>query len=152
MLLWLGVIFMFSSQPYEDQNIQPLLKHHISKDTASRILPDITIHYGPGQIKGKSNPYGFMEFLFRKSAHLFMYGVLGVFAYLGFSKLGFDRWKRPAGAILVVFCAAAADEWNQYYRPNRTGTWLDVGVDLVGGCLGILLLVLLQKAVRKLRT
>jgi VanZ family protein len=42
-------------------------------------------------------------------------------------------------SLAFVFLIASLDEWNQLYRTSRNGSWVDVGIDLVGGLIGILI-------------
>lgn len=138
MLLWLAVVFSFSFQTYQQQSIMPLLRENISRERAKQLVPDVSFHYGNRLIEAKRNPYGFMEFVFRKSAHLFVYAVLAASTALGLRGLGITGWRMALCALLLVFCAAAADEWNQLRHAGRTGAWVDVGIDFTGGCAGVL--------------
>lgn len=142
MLLWLGIVFFLSSQPYQKQSIQPFLQEHISSERASQLVPDVSFRYGESRIVGKESPYVLIEFVFRKSAHLFIYMVLSVLAAVGLKGIGGRVSGVIIGSLLIVLCAATADEWNQLHHAQRTGSVLDIGVDFAGGCLGIVVVLL----------
>jgi len=75
----------------------------------------------------------FYHGLIRKAAHVFEYAVLGLLAYraLRFAEV------RPIIAILFVGLIAAVDELNQSFNPARTSSPWDVGLDVLGGIIGI---------------
>ncbi|MFS0725746.1 VanZ family protein [Paenibacillus sp. 1P07SE] len=135
---WVILVFTFSSQSYEQQSIKPLL-HRIFQDVnLSRWMPDINLYYQGRAISAKFDPYNFIEFVFRKSAHLFVYGMLASLLLLLFRSI-FSR--RPLLSTLLAlattFVAAGLDEWNQYQSDSRTGTMTDVMIDMTGAAIGI---------------
>lgn len=140
-LLWLGVIWFLSSQPYQEQSIVPLLKKGVSLQQARDVLPDVTFHYGSRIVSSQKNPYGFMEFLLRKGAHLFVYGILAALGCLALARVKMRFWQKAVLALLFVGFVASWDEWNQLRSAERTGNYRDVVMDLGGGCLGIVLIV-----------
>jgi len=81
----------------------------------------------------------FYHGLIRKGAHLFEYGVLGILAYRALSVVNL----RPVVAIIVVGLVAAIDELNQSFNPARTSSPWDVGLDVLGGIIGIGIFILL---------
>lgn len=69
----------------------------------------------------------------RKLAHLFQYGVLGLFALHAFT-----YFKRPVVfALSFVALIAMIDEFRQSFDPARTATPLDVLLDIVGAMLAL---------------
>lgn len=72
----------------------------------------------------------------RKGAHLVFYGLLGFSAarLLRSLRLGEGMWLC---ALLVVLAHAVYDEARQLSTPGRTGSAWDVGIDLIGGLLGV---------------
>jgi VanZ family protein len=81
-----------------------------------------------------------VHFLLRKAAHLLAYGILGA---LGFNAVRGEsrQWRlRWAGyALLIVLAVAGVDEWHQSHIPSRTGTPIDVGIDLMGAAIAVAL-------------
>ncbi|MCC3376004.1 VanZ family protein [Cohnella sp. REN36] len=142
-LLWLGAIFYFSSESYQSQTIIPFLRRHWTPGQLIRILPDIEIRYGHYRYGAHHAPYLFIEFIFRKCAHLFMYAGLGGLAFLLLGGLVESFWKRLPVSLLLVALFASADEWNQSRSAGRTPAVQDVLLDVTGATLGILIVLLL---------
>ncbi|MDG0811846.1 VanZ family protein [Cohnella rhizosphaerae] len=109
------LIFDFSSQPYSKQSIIPFMKAHIEKSQLQQVVPDVTIRYNHSVIRAKADPYRFVEFLFRKSAHLFMYFMLGLLAHLLLVPWIRTLMLRVPGALLIAAAIASLDEWNQSF-------------------------------------
>ncbi|MDI1240546.1 MAG: VanZ family protein [bacterium] len=69
----------------------------------------------------------------RKLAHVTEYAILAILARRAFAEV-----RAPSlMAIGVVLLVAAADELNQSFDPRRTGTPVDVLIDLAGGIIGL---------------
>lgn len=82
-----------------------------------------------------SNKIFIVDFIFKKSAHLFEYTVLFL---LWFRALG-D--KNPLHALLFSIAYAFTDEIHQLFVPGRTGRLRDVGIDSIGMIISALLIV-----------
>jgi VanZ family protein len=136
---WLALLFMFSSQSYEQQTIQPFLLSHFDYHQLVRWLPDITIKYRTSVFNSHQNPYNFIEFLFRKGAHLFVYATFAAVLFMFMRSLSRGRWFFSIVVTLLVTVAVPAlDEWNQLSSHERTGNPTDVMLDFTGGCAGLL--------------
>jgi VanZ family protein len=135
-LLLVAIIALFSSQPYKDQNVQPYLKKVVDENQLRESLPDVSFKYTDAVISAKETPFGFVEFFIRKGMHVTLYGLLGLAGLFAFRRVGFS--------LLFVVVVASLDEWNQAMRGGRTGTPLDVGVDILGAVLVIGLYMLIQ--------
>lgn len=73
-----------------------------------------------------------IEFLLRKLAHVTIFFFLTVALFILF----YQYIKKPS---LAVFCAffiatvlAFLDEYHQYFVDNRVGSFIDVGIDMLG--------------------
>ena len=77
----------------------------------------------------------------RKCFHLPVYALLG---FLSWWSLRGSR-RRDLLALGVVLTIAIADESLQSIQPTRNGSILDVGIDLFGGWLGLLLATRLDR-------
>lgn len=134
---WIAVIWSLSGQSYQQQDIQPWLHRLTQQVHIGVTLPDLHLFYNGHEYSLQQRPYAFIEFVFRKTAHLFVYAVLAVLVYGGL------RYKRVRvmtciiTALVIVVIIASIDEYIQQFSPNRTSSIWDVGVDLIGGCCGI---------------
>lgn len=92
---------------------------------------------------------GIWDFIIKKSGHLLEYGVLTAAVWRGFTNSNEDRGNATdegaerIGAILrslaLTVGYAVTDEFHQMFTPGRTSSPIDVGIDLVGACLGLAL-------------
>lgn len=138
--LWVLAILRLSRQTYAQQSIRPLLRKLAPKEVIRERLPNVTIHYDGAAIVAHQEPYRFIEFFFRKGAHLTVYAVLAVCAAYALRKLPVLRGRRfavRAAALGTALLVAIADESLQSRAALRTPTPLDVGVDLVGAAAGL---------------
>lgn len=146
---WLWLLFTFSSQSYEQQSIQPWLRRTFNMKQLISLLPDMTITYRAKTMHSHTNPYQFVEFLFRKGAHLFVYAMLAAILFMLIRSFNPKRWRRAIAVTLVAALAVPAmDEWNQLSSENRTGNVTDVWLDFAGGCAGILVCLCILGIVR----
>ena len=74
--------------------------------------------------------------LIRKSAHISLYTLLGfsVSNYL----IDFNK-KIYINSILFILIYSISDEVHQLFIPNRSGSIIDILIDLIGGIIGIIL-------------
>ncbi|MGF9935136.1 VanZ family protein [Paenibacillus ehimensis] len=150
-LLWTLLIFHFSSQSYHEQSIQPILHKWFTKEGMLSVVPEMTIHYHHSTIEARKQPFEFVEFLFRKGSHLFMYAMLAVCAFFALVQ---TRWKlgfKILLAIVYVIGIASADEWNQAGSVERTSAMQDIVLDSIGGFLGLVVLILGMAVFCKIR-
>ncbi|WP_162341284.1 VanZ family protein [Paenibacillus paridis] len=146
---WLTLLFVFSSQTYDQQSIQPFLRSHFSADQLVRWLPDVTVKYRTSVINAHERPYAFIEFFFRKGAHFFVYATFAAMLFMFLRALSRGRWFI---SIVITLLAAVAipalDEWNQLSSDERTGNATDVLLDFIGGCTGLLVCLCLLGLVK----
>ncbi|SFS39029.1 VanZ like family protein [Paenibacillus sp. 453mf] len=151
-LIWALFILYMSTRSYQQQSIRPILtsiSHHLQINVT---LPNINIHYANKIYSLQNNPYGFIEFVFRKCAHVFVYGVLTVLTHLFIRKVWKDNlisYILPLGLILIIACL---DETIQRYSENRTSSSYDVVLDFSGGCLALLLTMMIRWFLQKRRS
>jgi VanZ family protein len=92
------------------------------------------------------------HFAVRKLAHFTEYGLLALLAaraFLGSSK-SFLRRRWLVAALALVVAVALADEFNQSFNPERTGTIKDSLLDTFGGLTALAALTL-RRARRRRR-
>ena len=87
--------------------------------------------------------------LIRKIAHFSIYMILAIFTYMFIEELNIkskSEKERLRKNILYtcIFCIiyAVFDEIHQIYVPGRTGKAIDVIIDTLGSCMGIVILLL----------
>ncbi len=131
LILWIGVIFFLSSGQGSSTRtsiiIRPLLEFLFP--TAS--FETISYYHG----------------LIRKLAHLTEYAVLGSLACRAFAGSAVNLLRRHyyLAASLLVLLVAVSDEFNQSFNPERTGSPVDVLIDLSGGLTAIVFYYFLTK-------
>ncbi|MBW5448342.1 VanZ family protein [Cohnella sp. CFH 77786] len=143
MLAWAAVIFLFSSQPFKQQNIQPWLRRIVTAEKLERDFGWVDFSYAGLRVNIREmGSLTFAEFFIRKAAHVTEYAILGSMLMLLLRAVFRKRkWLPPAG-ILLCFAFAAADEYRQSFVDGRRPLFEDVLLDTAGACLGILLTML----------
>ena len=81
-----------------------------------------------------------LRLIIRKAVHV------GEYAFLGFVALqclsGRRRWvvwPRILGVLTLIGLVGIVDEWLQQFVPGRVPRVADVGIDLLGGSVGVVL-------------
>lgn len=88
---------------------------------------------------------GLADFVLRKLAHMFEYGVLFVLLFLAFKKTtSLAKRKALWLSFLLTVLYAASDEYHQTFVPGRHGCLSDVSIDTLGAVAGV---VFVQKLV-----
>jgi VanZ family protein len=88
-----------------------------------------------------------LHFWVRKGAHLSEYGLLGFLAFRALRlSLAIPSSRAALLGLGIVLLVSGTDELRQSSLASRTGSLRDVGIDLAGGALGVLVLVLLHRA------
>ncbi|WP_235918178.1 VanZ family protein [Paenibacillus lutrae] len=136
-LLWTLLVFDLSQQTFREQSIQPFLHKLVPKEEIHAYIPDVTVRYSRAVIDSQSEPYRFVEFLFRKTAHLVVYAVLALFAYAALYPHGMKRPCMFIISLLYVTAIALCDEWVQSAAAMRTSAIQDVVLDTAGGIVGL---------------
>jgi VanZ family protein len=128
-LIWMAVIFSASadSQSFQHSSriIEPLLRW---------LFPDISAH-----------TVGVVVGFARKCAHLTEYAILGALFWRILRKPQRNdprpwSWREGGWSILFVAWYAGTDEFHQLFVRNRGASIRDVGIDTIGGILGMLAL------------
>ncbi|MFX3623253.1 MAG: VanZ family protein [Ectobacillus sp.] len=137
-LAWVGMIFYSSSQPYQKQDMRPLLGEYIDPALAAKLFSWVNFSYAGREISiAYLGVPGFIEFFIRKGAHFSVYFVLGFLVCWALA-----AYRLPAGrkfwyALLFVAGYAAFDEFHQSFNGDRTPLWQDSVLDTIGGITGI---------------
>lgn len=141
-IVWMCVIFAFSAQGKEESGaVSESFTYHMVSSTRTFFHLDLS----DARVKEIADA---IEGFVRKMAHMTEYGILSVllFIWLGQWEMSFLRRGGTASGAAAVY--AATDEIHQYFVPGRAGRFSDVCIDTMGAVLGIVVFVLLVKAVR----
>jgi VanZ family protein len=127
----IGVILAFSGEEF-------------SAGTTSRIIGPLLHwlfpHLDPATLYAL---HGFV----RKGAHVTEYALLGLLAFRALRlSLAISLARTALLGITLVLAVAATDELRQSFLPSRTGSLVDVLIDLSGGALGVCLIVAAHRA------
>lgn len=128
-ILWMCVIFVFSTSLFGGENTGSIFKWLVSSIFPAMPLPDIEYAHN----------------VVRKAGHLTEYAVLALLWRRGFVREGFSGAKAVVVALVISACYAVTDEFHQSFVPNRTASALDVLIDASGAVLGQAVYALGQK-------
>ncbi|CDO03276.1 putative integral membrane protein [Oceanobacillus picturae] len=146
-ICWMGIIFYSSHQPYENQDVKPLLNNFINVSFLEPYLNWLSFTYHESVVSVEQlGVAGFIEFFIRKGAHVSVFFVLCLLFYVAFRKAG--KQKHSKALIFSLFLTviyAISDEIHQGFTPNRTPYVGDVILDSFGALLAVGLLVLFLK-------
>lgn len=134
MLSWMLIIFYFSNQPgsissAQSSSVKDLILNSFSSSSA---------------IVNYINNSGYVMFLIRKMAHMFLYFVLTVLAYLLSSSRTKEFSKNIKIAMFIAVIYAAIDEIHQLYVIGRSGMLTDVWIDSIGVFVAILMISIIK--------
>lgn len=140
-VLIMMLLFMFSSQPYQQQSLKSGIEKSVTQHSVTERLKGVSFSYAGHEVSIQSLGIGgFIEFFIRKAAHFSIYGLLGMFVLYA---LNSGRRGRDFGlAVLISFLYACSDELHQAFTPDRTPMVQDVLLDTAGAICGALVLIL----------
>lgn len=113
-VLWMMVIFWFSSRNGEESGLQ------------SGIILSLLQWVGLSEKWLGSEAF---VWLIRKLAHFTEFFILGVFIF----RTRLSLWT----AFLIIFLYAVSDELHQYFVPGRQAAIVDVCIDSLAGILSL---------------
>ena len=140
-ILWMGLIFVLSNDTAEESSkksdglivrcVQDIIKRDLSTKEKEKVLKYLV------------NPV-------RKSAHFFLYFVLGILIINLFKSFELFNYKTILLAILLCFLYACSDEIHQLFIKGRSCEVRDILIDTIGSLSGISVYYLFSKiSVRK---
>lgn len=145
-LLLLGtfyIIFGFSSQDGEKSG-------SISRRITEKIATFIPQIQKENEIE-KENIMNTMERIIRKMAHFSIYTVVGLLLMALVSTYNIKEKNRLIISLTTGIIYATSDEIHQSFVPGRSPMITDVVIDTMGVILGILLIILGKKIIKKYR-
>lgn len=132
-ILWIGVIFSFSSDPAEVSQG----KSQIIFEKVEPVVVKIADEIGVSPISKDE-----LHFYVRKNAHAFNYFVLTVLGFIAFRSLELTKMKCLIGSCLLSTEFAMLDEFYQTFIPGRSGQVSDVLVDCLGIVIGVFVILI----------
>ena len=139
-ITWMIVIFMFSNQVATDST---KLTKQITSDVIDVIDKEITT-----ETREEIQQSIFVPL--RKSAHFFVYFVLGMLIYT-LLKEYMPKYKFRLSIVLVVLYAIT-DEFHQMFIPGRSASYIDVLIDTAGGLTGASVMAIRYKIKHRIRS
>ncbi len=139
LILWMGLIFSFSNQTGTSSS-------SLSTKVLTRIAVTIDKDMTDEEIDEFVDKY---SFIIRKVAHLTIYFILGILAYINLKEY---MKVTPALVIYsIIFCLvyASTDEIHQLLVNGRSGNIYDVILDTCGSTLAILLSYYSRRRLKK---
>jgi len=139
---WMVLIFCFSAQTAEksaasSSSVMSFLLRFLKAESTEVILSDTTM-------------YSLAEFLLRKSAHFFVFTVLGLLLCTTICQYpNAIRLQKIALPLSLGILYACIDELHQYFVPGRACQIRDVCIDAVGVLCGVLLTLLAFRLLRR---
>ena len=137
LVLWCVVIFMFSANNADESNKQ-------SDAVFNTVIEFVNPVYDSLDTTAQAEYKDTATFIIRKLAHFSEYALLGILAFINFSKVKKLGYR---GLFAAVFSCiyASSDEIHQLFVPGRAGQVRDVLIDTSGAVAGILLAILRHK-------
>jgi VanZ family protein len=80
------------------------------------------------------------DFIFKKSAHMFFYGVFAILSFRAVIGEGVKKMKSFYVAVLMAFLYGITDEFHQSFIFGREPTVRDVIIDTIGASIASFLL------------
>ncbi len=144
-IVWMCVIFAFSAQTKEESGeVSQSFTYQMVSSTRFFFHLDMD----DARVKEIADA---IEGFVRKSAHMTEYGILSMLLYIWIGQWPMSflrRWGTAFGAATVY---ATTDEIHQLFVAGRSGRFTDVCIDGAGAALGIIVFVLLVRAVKLVR-
>lgn len=129
LILWLGVIFMFSHQANSGE---------ITKDIISTT---INVKEEP---KSESLLDG-INYVIRKSAHISEFTVLTLILFSLLKEYTNSELKIVIISLIGCLVFAAGDELHQYFVPGRSALVTDVLIDFIGAIVALIIYFIILK-------
>jgi len=127
------VLFLFKTN-----TVIEIVRNQASMDQIRGLLQGIDFTYAGSTVNLQTHGVeGLMNFFLRKSAHFFLFALLGFFVFLAMFKLSNKSLASFIVAIVIVIAYAALDEYRQTFIPSRSGLIEDVILDTAGGIFGV---------------
>ncbi len=136
-LLWMGVIFYFSSQTGDNSS---QMSGTITKTVIRLFIKD----YDTLPFQQQLEIYDVTSYIIRKTAHYSEYAVLAMFVYFSFFFFSKRKYLNYSISLLIAILYAISDEFHQSFIANRMAAFKDVMIDSLGALTMILLIAVIE--------
>ncbi|WP_412977153.1 VanZ family protein [Ornithinibacillus sp. 179-J 7C1 HS] len=142
-IIWMAIIFISSSTPYEKQDIKPYLTGVIDFSFIRPYLSWVSFYYNQSEVSiAALGENGFIEFFIRKGAHFGSFFILTILITIALRKtLEWNLQKILVVSFSIAFAYAIIDEVHQGFTPNRTPYYGDVLIDGFGAIIACFILL-----------
>lgn len=141
-IVWMIVIFTFSQNVAEESNSK-------SKRVAYEV---VNIVEKEKTEKEKEKMAEELHIPFRKLAHGFEYCVLCILVLLALKSSNIADNKIYIIALIICIIYASTDEIHQLFISGRYGDFQDVLIDTAGSTIGMLLYIITNKIIKKIKS
>jgi len=135
-LVWLLVIFCFSTDTFS------------SAHTSGIIIPTLKFVFpslSPAQLD-------IGHIICRKAGHLLEYFVLGILVWRAWIPVQSGSMRPMLLMTALILAVALSDEFHQLFVPSRGSAWTDVGYDVIGGAIALMLMARFRNESRTLHS
>ncbi|GGK02928.1 VanZ family protein [Lentibacillus kapialis] len=146
-IIWMGIIFYSSAQPYENQDVKPFLEKTFDLSFLTPYLDWVSFTYHQSEVSVVAlGVEGFVEFFMRKGAHVGVFFVLFCLFFVAFTKASYlTRRTLLIVSFILTIAYAAIDELHQSFTANRTPYFGDVLLDGSGALIAAILLTFFHR-------
>ena len=135
LILWMGVIFYFSSQSREASTKQSDVINSSIIKTVKTFNKNVN----------ESNLYDKLFKPVRKNAHFVEFFVLGLLSFLYINTFNINIKKKIRYCFLLCLLYSSLDELHQEFVSGRDGNMIDILIDILGSASSIFICYFLYK-------
>ncbi|MCQ2441426.1 MAG: VanZ family protein [Clostridia bacterium] len=140
----MSVIFYLSSQTAEQSS-------EVSGGFTYKVFSLLYPHFNEMSPDSQQQVIDNAMFYVRKTAHMSIYFVLGIFSYMAFVSYNTVKYSlRLLISFAVCFLYSCSDEIHQIFVDGRSGEIRDVLIDSTGALAAIVIITLIVRLIPKL--
>ena len=131
-ILWMFNIYYLSSMDSELSNTK-------SKDTINTVVESsVVVIYKDISKDNLNSIVNVLNKPLRKCMHSFVFFILVILFINAFNNSNIRNYKCYLFSVFLSFMYACFDEFHQLYVVGRTGQYMDIGIDMIGVLIGVL--------------
>jgi VanZ family protein len=89
--------------------------------------------------------FGTWDFIAKKGGHMLGYALLAAACYHALNSGRTAPYSRILAAFSVTVLYALSDEWHQRFVSGRGASLRDVGIDAIGGCISLAVVLIARR-------